>query len=273
MSDQSPPVARPVSPAPVRRLWRDGRAEATTQLLAEEAPVALVFNHISHAVMLATPADLADFGLGFALGEGIIGRPDELLDLEVGPAGEGFEVRMAIALDRFAALKDRRRNLVGRTGCGICGVDSVEQALRQVPRIEADWTLPIAAVHAALDALPTVQTANRATGALHAAAFADREGRLLLAREDGGRHNALDKLIGALARAGMNSADGFVIITSRCSVEMVQKAAMAGVPVLVAISAPTMLARRTADDCNLTLLALARADSLLAVTHGERLLP
>lgn len=272
MSDQSPHVARPVSPAPVRRIWRDGHAEATTQLLAEESPVALVFNHISHAVMLATPADLADFGLGFALGEGIIAHRDELLDLEVGAAGEGFEVRMAIALERFAALKDRRRNLVGRTGCGICGVDSIEQALRPVPRVTAGWTVPLASVHAALDDLPAMQMANRATGALHAAAFADRQGRLLLAREDVGRHNAMDKLIGAMARADIDAASGFIVITSRCSVEMVQKAAMAGVPMVVAISAPTMLARRTAESCNLTLLALARSDSLLAVTHPERLL-
>jgi FdhD protein len=270
MSDQAPLPARPVSAAGARRVTRDGTVEDTTLLLAEEAPIALVFNGVSHAVMLATPADLADFGLGFALSEGIVANKAELVDLEVGGVAAGFEVRMAITLPRVAALKERRRNLVGRTGCGICGVDSIEQALRPVPEVPAKWTVGNKAVHAALDALPAVQAVNRATGALHAAAFADRQGRLLLAREDVGRHNALDKLVGGLARAGIDPASGFVVITSRCSVEMVQKAAMAGVPLLVAISAPTMLAKRTAEACGLTLLALARTDSVLAVSHPWR---
>ncbi|MSO74680.1 MAG: formate dehydrogenase accessory sulfurtransferase FdhD [Alphaproteobacteria bacterium] len=261
----------PTAVAPVKRVSADGGSITTTALVAEEAPVALVYNGISHAVMMATPADLADFGLGFSLSEGIIERADELFDIAIEEVEGGIEVRMAIALDRFAALKDRRRNLTGRTGCGLCGVDSLKQAVRHPAPIAAETHYAIEAINRALADLPKHQVVNRATGAVHAAAWAEPSGVIVLVREDVGRHNALDKLIGALARRKGDPAQGFTIITSRCSVEMVQKAAALGMPLLIAISAPTALAKRLAEECRLTLVALARPDSLLVVTHPWRL--
>ena len=261
----------PTAVAPVERVGADGNSAETTALVAEEVPVALVYNGISHAVMMATPADLADFGLGFSLSEGIIGRPDELLDITVEAVEDGIEVRMAIALDRFAALKDRRRNLTGRTGCGLCGVDSLKQAVRHPAPVASDAHFTIAAINRALAELPKHQVVNRATGAVHAAAWVEPGGAIVLVREDVGRHNALDKLIGALARQKSDPAQGFAVITSRCSVEMVQKAAAIRMPLLVAISAPTAMAKRLAEECRLTLVSLARTDSLLVVTHPWRL--
>jgi formate dehydrogenase accessory protein FdhD len=250
----------------------DGTSAAITEVIAEEVPVALVYNNISHAVMMATPADLSDFGLGFSLSEGILADRDELMDIGVSESEAGIEVRMAIALKRFRLLRERRRTLAGRTGCGICGVESLEQAMRPVPPVAAPTTVPIEAIYAALAELPRQQAVNQLTRSVHAAAWANRAGQIQLAREDVGRHNALDKLIGAMAWRGIAAADGFALITSRCSVEMVQKAAAVGIPVLVAISAPTALARRVAEACNLTLVALARPDSVLVVTHPERIL-
>jgi FdhD protein len=267
------PALAPTALARVERIAPDGGTETVAQVIAEEVPVALVYNGVSHAVMMATPADLRDFGLGFSLSEGIIGRAEELYDLavEVAPEGEGVEVRMAIALDRFAALKERRRNLAGRTGCGLCGVESLKEAVRHPAPVASEARIPLEAINRALDELPGRQVMNRATHAVHAAAFAEPDGAIALVREDVGRHNALDKLIGALAWAGRDPARSFALITSRCSVEMVQKAAAAGIPLLVAISAPTAMARRLAEECRLTLVALARHDSLLVVSHPWRL--
>jgi len=265
-------IARSTSVANAERVLPDGTSAAITEVIAEEVPVALVYNNISHAVMMATPADLSDFGLGFSLSEGILADRDELMDIGVSESEAGIEVRMAIALKRFRLLRERRRTLAGRTGCGICGVESLEQAMRPVPPVAAPTTVPIEAIYAALAELPRQQAVNQLTRSVHAAAWANRAGQIQLAREDVGRHNALDKLIGAMAWRGIAAADGFALITSRCSVEMVQKAAAVGIPVLVAISAPTALARRVAEACNLTLVALARPDSVLVVTHPERIL-
>ena len=265
-------IARSTSVANAERVLPDGTSAAITEVIAEEVPVALVYNNISHAVMMATPADLSDFGLGFSLSEGILADRDELMDIGVSESEAGIEVRMAIALKRFRLLRERRRTLAGRTGCGICGVESLEQAMRPVPPVAAPTTVPIEAIYAALAELPRQQAVNQLTRSVHAAAWANRAGQIQLAREDVGRHNALDKLIGAMAWRGLDPADGFALITSRCSVEMVQKAAAVGIPVLVAISAPTALARRVAEACNLTLVALARPDSVLVVTHPERIL-
>jgi FdhD protein len=263
--------ARPASIANAARVLRSGVSAPITEVIAEEMPVALVYNNISHAVMMATPADLTDFGLGFSLSEGILTKRDELIDIATEETDVGIEVRMAIALERFNLLKDRRRSLTGRTGCGICGVESLEQAIRPVPSVTAATTVPVDAVYAALAELPRRQAVNQLTRSVHAAAWVDPFGRIQLVREDVGRHNALDKLIGAMAWRGLDAAAGFAVITSRCSVEMVQKAAAVGIPVLVAISAPTALARRLAEGCGLTLVALARPDSVLVVTHPQRI--
>jgi len=265
-------IARSTSVANAERVLPNGASTPTAELIAEEVPVALVYNNISHAVMMATPADLRDFGLGFSLSEGILAGKDELMDIGVSESEAGIEVRMAIAIERFRALRERRRTLAGRTGCGICGVESLEQAVRPVPPVTATTTIPADAIYAALAELPQRQAVNQLTRSVHAAAWVNRAGRIQLVREDVGRHNALDKLIGAMAWRGLDPAAGFALITSRCSVEMVQKAAAVGIPVLVAISAPTALARRMAEGCGLTLVALARPDSVLVVTHLQRIL-
>jgi formate dehydrogenase accessory protein FdhD len=265
-------IARSTSVASAERVLPNGATASITEVIAEEVPVALVYNNISHAVMMATPADLTDFGLGFSLSEGILAGKHELIDIGAAESDAGIEVRMAIAIERFRLLRERRRTLAGRTGCGICGVESLEQAVRPVPRVTAATTVPTEAIYAALAELPKHQAVNQITRSVHGAAWVSAPSRIQLVREDVGRHNALDKLIGAMAWRGLDAAEGFALITSRCSVEMVQKAAAVGIPVLVAISAPTALARRMAEACGLTLVALARPDSVLVVTHPRRIL-
>jgi formate dehydrogenase accessory protein FdhD len=258
--------------AKAQRIARDGAATETTELVAEEEPVALVYNGVSHAVMMATPLDLEDFGLGFSLSEGILGSKSELFDLAVVRQEAGAEIRMAITLDRFAQLRERRRSLIGRTGCGICGVESLADAVRKAAPVAANFSTDSAAVYRALGQLPQLQAVNKLTHSVHAAAWSNRAGELVLLREDVGRHNALDKLIGAMAWRGVDFTEGFAVITSRCSVEMVQKAASVGISMVVAISAPTALARRLAESCGMTMVALARPDSFMLLTHPHRLI-
>jgi FdhD protein len=262
-----PPVTRPVS---VRRVARDGTSIDRIDVLAEETPVALVYNGISHAVMMASPADLEDFALGFSISEGIADDKEDVGAIEAVAVEAGIEVRIELSSRAFWRLKERRRTLAGRTGCGLCGVDSLEQTVRVMQPVSSDLKAPLDAIHRALDNLPEAQAHNRATRSMHAAAFATPQGELKLVREDVGRHNALDKLIGALLRAGIDPAGGVCLITSRCSYEMVQKAVVTGFPILAAVSAPTLMARRLAEAHNLTLIALARHDSAVLVSHPER---
>jgi FdhD protein len=264
-----PPVVQQI---PVRCATRDGGSIDRLDVLAEEAPVALVYNGISHAVMMASPADLEDFAVGFSISEGIAADKADLGAVEAVPVENGVEVRIELSSRAFWTLKERRRTLAGRTGCGLCGVDSLDQTVRDLPKIENDLKVPLAAIHRALDALPAAQINNRAARSLHGAAFATPEGALKLVREDVGRHNALDKLIGGMIRGGLNPATGICVITSRCSFEMVQKAISAGFPILVAVSAPTLMARRLAEAHNLTMVALARADSVVLISHPQRLI-
>ena len=248
-------------------------ADAVTSLetLIEEAPVALVYNGISHAVMLASPADLEDFALGFSLSEGILEAPDELYNCEVVSTADGIEVRVEIAAARRVGLKARRRSLAGRTGCGLCGVDSLRAAVRQPAPVAPRAPVAAAVIQRALADLPASQPLHRATGAAHAAAWASNDGVLQCVREDVGRHNALDKLVGALARRGADPAGGFVVVTSRASYEMVQKVAAAGIGLLAAISAPTAFAARVADAAHVTLVGLARPGRLTAYSHLDQL--
>ncbi|HXJ52718.1 MAG TPA: formate dehydrogenase accessory sulfurtransferase FdhD [Burkholderiales bacterium] len=230
--------------------------------MAAEVPVALVYNGVSHAVMLATPRDIEDFALGFSLSEGILRDPGELYSIEVERLEAGIEAQLSIAAERMMELKARRRSLAGRTGCGLCGAESLAHAARTPGRIlPGGGAASASAIHRAMDELAAEQVLHRETGATHAAGWADWEGRLLLAREDVGRHNALDKLIGAMAQRQLSSADGFAVITSRASSEMVQKAASFGIPLLAAMSAPTDLAVRLAADCGLTLIGFVRGSS------------
>jgi len=244
-------VSRPVHIAPVRA----GQAgPAGTDQVVEETAVALVYNGISHAVMMCSPTDLADFALGFSLSEGILADADQLYALDVVQEPTGLRVEMDIAGAPFAQLKDRRRQLTGRSGCGLCGVDSLEHAIRPAPAV-TPFQPSTQAIERALAQLPEHQIEGQATGASHAAAWISADGDLQLIREDVGRHNALDKLIGA--RNGY-FAQGFALITSRASYEMVHKACVAGIGALVAVSAPTSLAVDIASQAGLTLIGFAR---------------
>jgi FdhD protein len=260
--------------AVVRPEWRylDGAWRRGTAALAVERPVALQYNGLSHAVMLATPRDLEDFALGFSLSEGILGSAAELYGVEIEQAPAGTTLAIEIASGAFARLKERRRTLVGRTGCGICGTESLDQVLRPLPALAPPSPIEAAALAAAAAALPTRQALQQETGATHGAAWCSADGRVQLVREDVGRHNALDKLIGARLRApGGAGGEGFALITSRASVEMVQKAATAGIAVLAAVSAPTSLALATAERCGLTLIGFTRGANFSVYSHRDRI--
>ena len=260
-----------------RRLTAAG-AEALDEVVAEEVAVALVYNGVSHAVMMATPCDLEDFARGFSLTERIVAKPSEIYDIEVeeverSGGGRGFEVRLDIASQRMVTLQAQRRTMAGRTGCGLCGVDSLEAALRPVPRSAGAGKVSRAAIQRAMAALPAQQKINRENGATHAAGWAMPDGTLVAVREDVGRHNALDKLGGALAKAGMPAAGGFVVVTSRCSYEMVQKAAALDAVAIAAVSAPTSLAIETAEQAGIALVAFVRESRLTVYANPERIDP
>jgi FdhD protein len=255
--------------ASVARL-ADGGREVCDDRVAVEAPVAFLYNLESYIVLMASPSDLEDFAYGFSIAEGVVAGADEIKSVRTGPNGAGMTVSIEVPEARAEVLGARKRNLEGRTGCGLCGLVDIEEVLRELPALPATRAVSAAALLDALAALPGQQALNQETGAVHAAAFAGRDGSLLCVREDVGRHNALDKLIGAAARQGLDPRDGFIIITSRCSMEMVQKTATFGCPILVAISAPTSLAIELADKSNLTIAAFARGDRLSLYTHPER---
>ncbi|HUZ13266.1 MAG TPA: formate dehydrogenase accessory sulfurtransferase FdhD [Caulobacteraceae bacterium] len=262
--------------APARLLarlrWRTGgESEPGERLAPEEAPVAIVHDGSTTAVMMATPADFEEFGVGFSLTEGIIDSLDAIRSLEVAEAPPGVEVRLWLAADAGARLSARRRHLAGPTGCGLCGLESLAEALRSPPQVaDAGFTVEAAALVAAMQALADAQSLGRATRAVHAAGLWRPTGELLL-REDVGRHNALDKLVGACAMAGVCVQGRVLLLTSRVSVEMVQKAAVLGISVLCAASAPTALAVRTAEAAGITLAGVARADGLEVFTFAQRI--
>lgn len=241
----------------------------------EEVPVALVFNGISHAVMLASPTDLEDFAVGFSLSEGIVEHAREIRDLDVRRECSGIVVEMTIANERFFALKNRRRSLVGRTGCGLCGVDSLEAITAQTTNSAAAVPGRVQpsndAITEGLRQLPLWQPLRSLTGASHGAAWCDAQGNIELLREDVGRHNALDKLVGALARQNKPASDGFVVITSRASYEMVQKTARAGISALVAVSAPTTLAVQMAKSAGILLVGFARDNQRVVYNQPDQL--
>lgn len=254
---------------------RAGVAVPQADALADEVPVALVFNGITHAVMLATPTDLADFALGFGLTEGLLEHAGELYGVDEVPVADGIELRLEVASACEWRLKERRRTLAGRTGCGLCGTDSLAQVRQVLPALPVVAFDP-AALGRAQRNLREWQHLQHSTGATHAAAWCAADGRVGVVREDVGRHNALDKLVGALqrgpqARAQGEVAQGFICITSRASFEMVQKTARAGVSALAAVSAPTALAVDTARGCGLLLAGFVRGDDLVAYSFSERL--
>ncbi len=250
--------------------WIGNVATHCDETVAEEVPVALVYNGISHAVMLATPSDLEDFALGFSLSECIVGRSGEIHDLEIVERENGIEVHMQLSAQRALALKEHRRTLAGRTGCGLCGTESLDQLARRAVTVQSSAMLGDGALPKALAALHDAQQLFHLTGAVHAAAWCNFNGGIEQVREDVGRHNALDKLIGALASQRRSFDGGFVLMTSRASYEIVQKAAAVGIAVVAAVSAPTGMAVRVAIESGVTLVGFVRGERHCVYSHPER---
>jgi formate dehydrogenase accessory protein FdhD len=261
----------PPSRAVLRTAFRSGERTEGWRSVPEEVAVALTYGGSTQAVMLATPADLHDFAVGFSLTERIIAAPPDIEAIDVVPTADGIDIQMWLTKPRDAALAVRRRHMAGPTGCGLCGVDSLAEAMRRPPTVGDDLRLDDRAIQAAIGALAPRQALHRETGAVHAAGFWRAGDGLVCAREDVGRHNALDKLVGALARRGERGAGGVLLLTSRVSVEMVQKAAVLGAEILVAVSAPTALAIRIAEAAGVTLVAVARPDGFEVFTHSHRI--
>jgi len=262
--------AEPLRNQPARR-WENGHISEQVERIAEEVPVAIAYNGQAHVVMMATPSDLEDFALGFSLTEELIASAGQFRGVEVVRYSRGIELQVAVAPERDAVIAERGRKLTGRTGCGICGADSVDAVLRPIQPVARGTTVTPAAIHRALRGLQQGQRFNAESGAVHAAGWATVGGDVQLVREDVGRHNALDKLVGAVTRLGLDPAGGFVVVTSRASFEMVQKTVRLGAPILVAISGPTGLAVRVAEQAELTLVGFARADRHTVYTHPERI--
>lgn len=248
-----------------------GGVRGAQDAVAAEVPVALHYNGASFAVLMATPCDLRDLALGFSLSEALIGDAGEVRIDGIDESLDGVAIRMTIPDARASALANRSRNLPGYGGCGVCGSADIDAVLHAPPRIASGLRIGEAALHRALTALHGLQPLNAATGATHAAGFADAAGALLLVREDVGRHNALDKLVGAMAAAGIEAGGGFAVVTSRASYELAMKAAQVGIPLLAAISAPTALAIALAESANLCLVGFARDQHCAVYAHPERL--
>lgn len=261
-----------VSEVTVQR-WREGVFQSVIDHVAEEAPISLTYHGVPHVVMLTTPADLEDLAVGFTLSEQLVAEAAEIRSVEAARREDGeLEVRIGIDAARFSELLRRQRNLTGRTGCGLCGVQTIEEAIRVLAALSSSYTIGVEELHAALRELTGRQQINARTGSVHAAAWVLPGRGIQLVREDVGRHNALDKVIGAVARAGGDFSAGYLLVTSRASYEMVQKAATVGVAMLAAVSAPTGLAIRLAQSVGLTLVGFARERQHVVYANSQRLL-
>ena len=252
-------------------IWRRHGVTDGTRIIPEETAIAFTYDGGSYAVMMATPQNLEDFAVGFSVTEGLASSPADIRQLDIVEHATGIELRMWLTEPRAAALSARRRHLAGPTGCGLCGIESLDEAVRTPPRVRQGDIFAPAEIMRALDTLAPRQELNRQTRAVHAAAFWQPGAGLFAVREDVGRHNALDKLVGALTRDRVPGHSGMVLLTSRVSVEMVQKTAAVGAPLLVAVSAPTALALRTAETAGITLVAVARGDGFEIFTHPQRI--
>jgi FdhD protein len=267
LSESAPSAAR----AAAIKVGADGEIAAQPRAVPAEVPIAISFLGLGYAVMMATPADLEDFAFGFARSERLIEAAADVVGIELRAEKSGILMGIELVAARHERVLQRVRHRVGDSSCGLCGIENLEQALRPLPKLCAPAAVAPAAIFAALAALRDHQPLNAATGAAHAAAYCDPGGAILAAREDVGRHNAFDKLIGHCLREGRDMAGGFVLLTARCSYELVEKAALAGVPLLVTISAPTALAIARAKEAGLTLVALARPDSMLVMSDPHDL--
>jgi FdhD protein len=259
-----------------RKIWREsspspGSLVDGTRIIPEETALALTYNGGTYAVMMGTPRDLQDFAIGFSLSEGIIQSPADLDSLDIVDLDDGIELRMWLAQSRADRLSERRRHIAGPTGCGLCGIDSIAEAIRPAATVAQGRSFSARDIMAAMQSIPPLQAINIETRAVHAAAFWTPARGIVALREDVGRHNALDKLAGALAHQQVPANEGMVLLTSRVSVEMVQKTAAMGAPLMVAVSAPTALAVRMAEAAGITLAAIARADGFEIFTHPERI--
>ena len=244
---------------------------AVDDRIAAEVPVALTYNRVSHVVMMATPVDLEDFAVGFSITEGLIGGLEDLKAIRVVPRTGGIELAMTVAEEWFDRLATQRRNMAGRTGCGLCGAENIEQALRYPAPVAQEISVSHTALQRAVAELEAHQPMQAETGATHGAAWCSEDGGIVLLREDIGRHNALDKLIGSLFRGGFDPASGFVLVSSRASYEMVYKTATAGIELLMAVSAPTTLAVEFAERSGVTLVGFARPGRHNVYTFPERI--
>jgi FdhD protein len=254
-----------------RKIWRDGGFSKGTRVVPEETAIALTYNGGSYAVMMATPLDLEEFAVGFSLTEGVVREASEIESLDVVHLDDGIELRMWLAPPKAEHLSERRRHIAGPTGCGLCGVDSIAAAVRPAAIVSSDRMFSPRQIMAAMQSMPPRQQLNIETRAVHAAAFWLRERGIVAICEDVGRHNALDKLAGKLARQKIAATDGMILLTSRVSVEMVQKTAAIGASLLVAVSAPTALAVRMADAAGITLAAIARGDGFEVFSRPARI--
>jgi FdhD protein len=254
-----------------RLAWRDNRLSEGTRAIPEETALALTYNGGSYAVMMGTPQNLEDFAVGFSLSEGIVQTPEQIASLEAVDLDDGIELRMWLADEKANYLSERRRHIAGPTGCGLCGIDSIAEAIRPAAVVAKGRSFSPGEIMAAIAGISPLQVINVQTRAVHAAAFWTPSSGIVALREDVGRHNALDKLAGALARAKTTTGEGVVLLTSRVSIEMVQKTAAIGAPILVAVSAPTALAIKVADAAGITLAAVARADGFEIFTHPDRI--
>jgi FdhD protein len=250
--------------------WDHGTTSENLEQIAEEIPVAIVYNGIPHVVMMATPVNLDDFALGFSLTEELIGSPDDLKSLEIAGYSQGVEIKATVSEACEAGIASRTRRLTGRTGCGICGTESISAVLKELHPVPQGQVIAPEAIHRALEELASRQELNHQAGAVHAAGWALPDGSVTTVREDVGRHNALDKLIGALLKAKVRPEEGFVVVTSRASFEMVQKTTVLGAPLMASISGPTGLAVRVAQQSGLTLVGFTRNGRHTVYTHPER---
>ena len=268
MAEATPPPTTPLK----RIAYRDGAFTSGERVVPAETAIAFTFDRMTHAVMMATPADLEDFAVGFSLAEGIIRAPEEIRAFDVVVTDLGIELRMDLAEPTRDVFFKRRRHMAGPSGCGLCGIESLEEAMRALPKVADGLTLHPAQIIAAMNALGEAQQLNRMARAIHASAFWQPRDGFVAVREDVGRHNALDKLAGAVARRGVAPSGGVVLLTSRVSIELVQKVAIMGATVMVAVSAPTALAIRMAQHAGITLVGVARADGFEIFTRPDRIL-
>lgn len=251
------------------RVWTRDKEQQQTRSVTSEVPVVLEYNCVTFAVMMASPNDLVDFAYGFSLTEGIIEKTKDIIYVQIKDAPKGKVAAIEINARAFHKLEKYNRALTGRTGCGLCGVEKLDQAIKPLNKVVSDLKIDANTIHRSMQDIKSHQHLNKETGAMHGAAFVNDQGQILAVREDVGRHNALDKLIGHLMNENINTSQGYVLITSRCSFEMIQKCAIAGIPLIAAVSATTDLAIELGEEAGITIIAFVRKEGMNIVIDPE----